>query len=169
MSKLWMIAPAVAFVALLGVAVVNQKDPPAPGDRAPDFTAPRLDGGGSLSLAQLAGKPVVINFWASWCEPCIDEAPMLRRASEEYGDEITFVGIDIRDAHSDALAFVEAYDLAYPHVRDEDLKIYDDYGLTGQPETFFLDENGVIVEHVNGPLFEDSLTELLDLLVARGD
>ncbi|HYI46599.1 MAG TPA: TlpA disulfide reductase family protein [Actinomycetota bacterium] len=167
MSKLWMIVPAIAFVVLLGVAVINQEDPPKPGDRAPDFTAPLLGETGSLSLEELEGKPVVLNFWASWCAPCEDEAPMFKRANEKYGDEISFVGIDIRDARSDALAFVEDYELDYLHVRDEDLKIYDDYGLTGQPETFFLDENGVIVQHVNGPVFEDSLNELLDLLVAR--
>ncbi|MEA2447337.1 MAG: cytochrome c biosis protein CcmG, thiol:disulfide interchange protein DsbE [Actinomycetota bacterium] len=162
-----MIVPAVAFVGLLGIAVLNEKPPPKPGDRAPEFSAQLLDGSGSLALVDLRGKPVMLNFWASWCAPCKDEAPMLQRASEKYGDEIAFVGVDIRDAKSDALAFVDGYGLDYPHIRDEDLKIYDDFGLTGQPETFFLDENGVIVEHVNGPLFEDSLTELLDLLAAR--
>ena len=167
MSKLWMILPAVLFVALLGLAVVNQGGTPEPGEKAPDFSAPLLMGTGSLSLDDLAGKPAVLNFWASWCEPCKDEAPLLRRAHDEYGDRVTFVGIDIRDARSDALQFVTDHDLDYQHVRDEDLEIYDDYGLTGQPETFFLDENGVIIEHVNGPIFKDTLYELLDLLVAR--
>lgn len=174
MSKLWMIVPAVLFVALLGIAVVNQEGKPVPGDKAPAFSAPLLEGTGSvlddsasLSLDDLKGKPVVLNFWASWCPPCKDEAPLLKKAYEEYGDRVTFVGVDIRDARTDALAFVADYDLDYPHVRDEDLEIYDDFGLTGQPETFFLDQDGVIIEHVNGPLFGDTLYELLDLLVAR--
>ena len=172
MSKLWMILPAVAFVALLGLAVRNQAATPEPGDMAPDFSRPILSGpvgdrSASLSLADLKGRPVVLNFWASWCEPCKDEAPLLRKAYEEYGDRVSFVGVDIRDARSDALRFVADEDLDYVHVRDEDLEMYDDFGLTGQPETFFLDQEGVIIEHVNGPLFEDTLYELLDLLVAR--
>ena len=172
MSKLWMILPAVLFVALLGFAVRNQGTTPVPGDRAPDFdapilTGPVLDRSASLSLDDLRGRPVVLNFWASWCAPCEDEAPILRKAYREYGDRISFVGVDIRDARSDALAFIEDHGLDYVHVRDEDLEVYDDFGLTGQPETFFLDQDGMIIEHVNGPLFRDSLYELLDLLVAR--
>ena len=115
----------------------------------------------------LSGKPAVINFWASWCAPCEDEAPLFKEAHERFGDRVEFVGVDIRDSRTDALEFIEKYDLAYTHVRDEGLQIYDDYGLTGQPETFFVDHNGIVVEHVNGPVFEDTLYELLDILVAR--
>jgi cytochrome c biogenesis protein CcmG, thiol:disulfide interchange protein DsbE len=161
------VGPAVAFVALLVVAVVLRESPPEVGDPAPRFEAELLGQEGRLDLAELRGRPVVINFWASWCVPCEDEAPMLRDAAERYGDQIAFVGVDIRDARSEALAFVEKWDLDYLHVRDEDLSIYDDYGLTGQPETFFLDEDGVILEHVPGPLFRDTLFPLLDSISAR--
>lgn len=92
---------------------------------------------------------------------------MLREAHERYGPEVRIVGINIKDARSDAVEFAETYDLNFPHVRDEDGAIFDDYGLTGQPETFFIDAEGKIVEHVNGPLFEDSLFSLLDALVTR--
>lgn len=87
---------------------------------------------------------------------------MLRRASEAYGDEVAFVGVDIRDSETDALDFVRRRDLDYLHIRDEDLSIYDDYGLTGQPETFVIDSDGVIVEHVAGPFLSEG--DLLDLL-----
>ena len=166
-AALWILVPAVAFIALLGVATARRGDPPGPGDAAPSFEAPALVGDGTLALSELRGRPVVLNFWASWCVPCEDEAPLLRRAWQQYRDEVAFVGIDIRDSRSEALAFVEKYDLGYPHVRDEALQIYDDYGLTGQPETFFIDHEGEIVEHVNGPLFADTLFPLLDVLVAR--
>jgi cytochrome c biogenesis protein CcmG/thiol:disulfide interchange protein DsbE len=156
------LVPASALIVLLGFGLRNAAGPPAPGDPAPAFRAPLLAGDGSLDLSELRGEPVVLNFWASWCEPCADEAPMLRRAHREYGDEIAFVGVDIRDDEGDALEFVAEHDLDFWHVRDEDLSIYDDYGLTGQPETFFLDSDGTIVEHVNGPLFEDDLVALLD-------
>lgn len=163
----WFLVPAIAFVALLAFATLRSGGVPAPGDPAPDFEAPLLQGDGTLALADLRGRPVVINFWASWCIPCRDEAPLFRRALEEYGDRVSIVGIDIRDARSDAISFVDRYGLDYLHVRDEDLDIYDEYGLTGQPETFFVDSQGVIVEHVPGPLTEDQLFGLLDVLVSR--
>lgn len=161
------VAPAIAFIGLLAVAVVNHTEPPAPGDPAPPFEGELLSGAGSLSLEDLEGKPAVINFWASWCAPCEDEAPMLREAHAAYGNRVAIVGIDIKDGRDDALEFVERHDLRYPSVRDEDGRIYDDYGLTGQPETFFIDENGVILEHVPGPLFRATLFQLLDSMVAR--
>lgn len=95
---------------------------------------------------------------------------MLRRAYEAYGDKVAFVGIDIKDARTDALEFVDRHDLAYVHVRDEDGAIYDDYGLTGQPETFLIDADGVIVEHVNGPFLDvQDLFAMLDVLIARAE
>ena len=162
-----MLFPVVALLAVLVSATLSQGDSPGPGDRAPAFSGPLLDGAGALSLEDLKGKPVVLNFWASWCEPCEDEAPILKRAHEEYEGRIQFVGIDIRDARTDAVAFVKRTGLDYPHVRDEALEIYGDYDLTGQPETFFIDSDGVIVEHVNGPLFEDTLFELIRILETR--
>ncbi|MGH2748235.1 MAG: TlpA family protein disulfide reductase [Actinomycetota bacterium] len=163
----WLLVPATAFVGLLAFAILETGGVPAPGDPAPAFDAPLLRGDGTLALADLRGKPAVINFWASWCIPCRDEAPLLRRAHEEYGDRVSIVGIDIKDARSDALDFIDRYGIDYLHVRDEDLDIYDEYGLTGQPETFFVDSEGIIVEHVPGPLTEDQLFGLLDVLVSR--
>ncbi|MEA2460628.1 MAG: cytochrome c biosis protein CcmG, thiol:disulfide interchange protein DsbE [Actinomycetota bacterium] len=163
----WALIPAVLFVVLLSVAAARKSGPPATGDEAPDFSGPLLNGSGTFGLANVEGRPFVLNFWASWCEPCKDEAPMLRRAAKAYGDEVDFVGIDIRDARSDALKFVADNELVYPHVRDDGLKIYQDYGLTGQPETFFVDAQGIIVEHVNGPLSQDALDQLLNVLVSR--
>lgn len=154
--------PAVAFLGVLALGLRGTDGPPAPGDEAPEFTASVLGRTQTVSLEDLAGRPVLLNFWASWCAPCEDEAPMLRRASEAYGDEVAFVGVDIRDSETDALDFVRRRDLDYLHIRDEDLSIYDDYGLTGQPETFVIDSDGVIVEHVAGPFLSEG--DLLDLL-----
>jgi cytochrome c biogenesis protein CcmG/thiol:disulfide interchange protein DsbE len=142
------------------VATLRDSGPPRPGDDAPDFTAPLL-GGGELALADLAGSPVVLNFWASWCGPCEDEAPMLQQSYEEFGGRVHFVGVNIKDALSDAQAFVEQYGMEYPSVRDETGKIYSAYGLTGQPETFFIDASGKLYEHVQGPLFEEDLLLIL--------
>jgi cytochrome c biogenesis protein CcmG/thiol:disulfide interchange protein DsbE len=134
----------------MAAAVMRVGGPPAPGDEAPSFTAPRLEGEGSVALADFEGTPVVLNFWASWCGPCKDEAPMLRRAAETFDGQVEIVGINIKDSRTDAIAFAEAEGLDYEHVRDEGGDIERDYGLTGQPETFFIDADGEIVEHVNG-------------------
>ena len=161
--------PALAFMLLLAMAVMRAGDGPVEiGEQAPSFSAELLDGEGDLALTDMEGKPVVLNFWASWCAPCKDEAPMLEKAQQRYGDDVTFVGVNIKDARSDALAFVEEWNLGeLTHVRDEGDEIYQNYGLTGQPETFFIDGDGKVVEHVNGPLFEDTLFSLLDVLVER--
>jgi cytochrome c biogenesis protein CcmG, thiol:disulfide interchange protein DsbE len=160
------VLPAVAFVVVIALATLGKAGAPRPGDPAPDFRAPLLEGGGKLALSDLAGKPVVLNFWASWCEPCRDEAPMLKEAFERYGDRVAFVGVNIKDARTEALAFDEEFDLAYPDVRDEGGRIYSAYGLTGQPETFFIGADGKVFEHVNGPLFEDLLAQIMAQLVA---
>ncbi len=159
--------PVLALLGILGVATYEGSGPPARGEPVANFSAPLLDGSGELALEDLSGKPVVLNFWASWCVPCEDEAPMLKAAHDTYGDDIHFVGVNIRDGRSDALAFVDEYDLAFPSVRDESLTIYADYGLTGQPETFFIDSEGILVEHVPGPLTNERLTELIELLLRR--
>ena len=162
-----LLIPAIAFLALIGAAAVRRTNLPEPGGQAPGFTAPLLAGGGSLGLADLRGRPVMLNFWASWCVPCKDEAPLLRRAFRAYGDRVAFVGVDVKDSRSDAIDFARRTGLSYPHVRNEGGKIYAEYGLTGQPETFFIDADGAIVEHVNGPMDEGALTQLLDVLVTR--
>lgn len=163
-----LLVPALLFVGLLAVAVAGKTEPPEVGEPAPEFEAELLLEEGRFSSTRLEGKPAVINFWASWCLPCQDEAPLFRDAVERYGDRITFVGVDMRDARSDALAFVDRFGLdGYVHVRDTDRAIYEAFGLTGQPETFFIDENGIIVEHVPGPVVGESLFPLLDLLVSR--
>jgi cytochrome c biogenesis protein CcmG/thiol:disulfide interchange protein DsbE len=159
--------PAAAFIALLGFAVAKQGSAPVPGDKAPDFTAPVLGESRTFELSDLAGHPVLLNFWWSGCEPCRKEAPLLERAHRVYGDEVRFVGVNIRDAESDAERFVSRYHLDYLHVRDEGLNIYREYGLTGQPESFFIDSDGVLIEHIPGEMSQDDLYRLLDVLVTR--
>ncbi|MFN2594614.1 MAG: TlpA family protein disulfide reductase [Actinomycetota bacterium] len=171
-TRATVIAGIIVAVALLGLLIkpVLQKDgPPGPGDTAPAFAAPLLEGGGSLSLDSFKGKPVLLNFWASWCVPCKEEAPMLRAAYKTFGSQVAFVGINVRDAKSDAETFVSDNNVPYPNVRDEGLQMFTDYGLTGQPESFLIDADGKIVQHVPGR-FPDQATlfQDLDTLVSRG-
>ena len=161
------LVPAAVFIGIFGVYLFRDARKPVVGSQAPNFTAAYLDRPGSLELSSLRGKPVLLNFWASWCAPCEDEAPLLEEAYARYGDDVEFVGIDIRDARDDAIAFVDEYDLSYPQVRDEVLRVYNQYGLLGQPESFFIDQDGVVVQHVKGPLRASVLYQYLDVLVSR--
>lgn len=161
------VGPAVAIVALLVWATFADGPAPQPGDAAPTFTAERLDGSGTLSLDDLEGSPVVLNFWASWCVPCEDEAPLFNAMAERFEGEVAFVGINIKDASDDARAFEERFEVTYPSVRDRGT-IETDYGLTGQPETFLIAGDGTIVEHIPGAVTDAAyLQALLDDLVAN--
>lgn len=162
----WTLIPAALFLTVIVIATLRQAGPLSLGDKAPSFEAPLLDGSGTFALEDLQGKPALINFWASWCVPCRDEAPILKAAHERYGDEVAFLGVNIKDARDEALAFDEEFGLEYPDVRDEGSVLFRDYGLTGQPETFLLDADGNIVQHINGPLPDQATLDSLmaDLL-----
>jgi cytochrome c biogenesis protein CcmG, thiol:disulfide interchange protein DsbE len=120
---------------------------------APAFTLERLDGKGDLSLESLRGRAVVLNFWASWCGPCKDEAPLLQEASERWQDEgVAFVGIDVKDFRGDARDFVERYGVTYPNVYDGKGSTIGRYGVTGYPETYFIDTEGRVRYRIAGPV-----------------
>ena len=127
-------------------------------------TAPELDvarlGGGRLTSDDLAGKVQVINFWASWCEPCRDEAPLLEQASRDLRARgVVVIGIDHQDAAQFAASFAKRYRMTYPLVRDPDDRLYEQYGATGVPETFFVDRRGRVVVHVPGAVTRETLAE----------
>lgn len=149
---------ALAAVAgLLGLLVwrlTHQSKPPKIGGPAPVFTAKRLDGTGTFDLAALRGKPVVVNFWASWCEPCKAEAKALETAWQQYRNQgVVFVGIDYHDVTGDARRFLDHHGVTYTTVLDGSGMIGDRYGLTGVPETYFVDRRGRLVgEHILGPI-----------------
>ena len=119
---------------------------------APDFTLERLDGEGDLSLASLRGRPVVLNFWASWCGPCKDEAPLLEEASKRWAGKVAFVGINVKDFRGDARDFIERYGVAYPNVYDGKGSTIGRYGVTGYPETYFVDAKGRVRYRIAGPV-----------------
>jgi cytochrome c biogenesis protein CcmG, thiol:disulfide interchange protein DsbE len=163
------VGPAVALIALLVWATFAEGSAPQPGDAAPGFEAERLDGSGSLALDDFEGRPLVVNFWASWCVPCEEEAPLFNTMSERY-EEVSFLGVNIKDATEDAKAFEQRFEVSYPSVRDEGRTIEDSYGLTGQPETFLISADGTIFEHVPGAITDAAyLQGLLDDLVARSN
>ncbi len=121
---------------------------------APEFSLPRLDREGSLSLRSLRGKAVVVNFWASWCEPCKEEADELEAIWRKYRRHgLVVVGVDSRDFTSAARRFARRYGMTYPIVHDGPGKVADRYRLEGFPETFVIDRRGVLVgERIQGPV-----------------
>jgi cytochrome c biogenesis protein CcmG/thiol:disulfide interchange protein DsbE len=112
-----------------------------------------------VSLLELRGTAVVLNFWASWCIPCGREAPRLNASAKAHRGEILFLGIDVKDFSSDARNFLREHDVNYVSVRDEGGGVYSDYGLTGLPETHFLDGRGRIVAHVVGEISREQIED----------
>ena len=116
-------------------------------------------GDGAVDLEELRGRPAVLNFWASWCGPCRAEAPVFNDAARAYRGKIAFVGVNVRDGRSAALAFLREFSPPYPAIRDRGDEAYEAYGLTGVPETYYLDAEGRIVGHTPGPVDRASLKE----------
>lgn len=135
---------------------------PREGSRAPSFTAPRFDGE-TLSLSDLRGKGVVMNFFASWCPPCRVEARDLEATYRKYRTRgVVFLGVDIhQDTWEDARGFLKEFGITYLAVRDERAEIAKAYQLFGLPTTYFIDKDGVIRSKVAGPfLGPEGLKEL---------
>ena len=172
----------VAVAALLGLLVwkVATRDSGGAAARlaasngapvaAPQFTLPRITGiagskPGSISLASLRGKVVVLNFWASWCIPCKKEAPRLQAAYERYATQgVVVLGVDAQDFTGDARRFANRYKLTYPIVHDGSGKTLTPYGVTGFPETFFIDRKGMLVgARIEGEISAKQLDEGIKL------
>ena len=133
---------------------------------AEDFVAASLTGQ-TISIAALQGKVVVLDFWASWCQPCRDEAPVMAQVYREYRERgVEFVGVAIWDHPTGVSDHILEFDLPYPNVIDGNGKIAIKYGVAGIPEKFFIDARGRVVRKYQGPIDPDSLRDNLDSLLA---
>ncbi|ADU51686.1 alkyl hydroperoxide reductase/ Thiol specific antioxidant/ Mal allergen [Thermaerobacter marianensis DSM 12885] len=151
------IALAVALVLaaafLVGVRSMGRilASAPSPGKPAPDFTLPQLDGP-PVRLSDLRGRVVVLNFWASWCIPCREETPALKAFYQQYGDRVAFYAINVAEPVDTVRAFLAEFGATYPVLLDRDKTVYRQYRVTGYPETFWIDEQGIVRIHWRGPM-----------------
>lgn len=166
----------VVFVVLV-VAGGSVSAPPVrldaasdgPARRAPTFAMASLaDEEVIVDLADRAGTPVVLNFWASWCAPCRREMPAFEAAHRDYAGRVAFVGVNHQDSRADALDLVAETGVTYPSVYDPQGVIAYDYDLFGMPTTVFIDADGRIAGRHTGELSEGDLRAALDQLLAGG-
>ena len=134
----------------------------------PDVTLASLDGGAPVSLRGLKGKAVLANFWASWCEPCKDEAPILEETWKQHRDRgLVVLGLDYNDFGKDARAFSERFGLTFPLVVDRGKTAGEAFGITGLPETFVVDRRGKVLAVLVGTLDSERNRDRLDELVEQ--
>jgi cytochrome c biogenesis protein CcmG/thiol:disulfide interchange protein DsbE len=123
-----------------------------------DPAVKRAAADGTVDLTELRGRPIVLNFWASWCDPCAIEAPDLVNAAQE-NDEVLFLGVDVQDIRGDAREFMREYGMSYPSVRDGSKDTMREWGVTGLPETYFLTAEGNVAAHVVGVVSPEQLEQ----------
>jgi cytochrome c biogenesis protein CcmG/thiol:disulfide interchange protein DsbE len=142
------------ITGLSGITMVNRP--------APDFTLTTFKGT-TISLEDLRGKPVVINFWASWCPPCRVEAPLLERTWRAYKKRgLIFLGVNIQDRKEDALNYIREFDITYPNGPDPTGEISIDYGVSGLPVTFFVSSKGEVVRRWVGAIEKSVLISSIE-------
>lgn len=172
MNRRVLLAGLGVVVPLIVLLVLNiGRDPhaissPLVGRPAPPFALAPVGGGEPVSLAQLQGRPVVLNFWATWCVPCVQEHPLLLSAAQQLGEEVQFFGIVYQDEEENARGWLRRHGSAYPSLVDPQSKTAIAYGIIGVPETYFIDPEGTIVAKHIGPL--DGQTLMARLREAQG-
>jgi len=158
-----LVAGLVVVAPLVVVLVLNLgRDPhaigsPLVGRMAPEFTLRPLDGGEPVTLASLRGRPVVLNFWATWCVPCFQEHPLLVSAARSLGDRARFIGVIYEDGEEQVRGFLARQGSAYPSLLDPGSRTAIAFGIFGVPETYFIDAEGRIAAKHVGPLDAPSL------------
>ena len=166
-SRLVASAAVISVIALFAVGMINRSAQPVERGAAPQFSIPMFDGG-TFSLAKQRGKVVVVNFWASWCVPCRDEAPVLESTWRKYKDRgVVFVGVDYVDTDKEALAFIKEFNITYPNGPDIGTETSHKYRIQGVPETYFVGKDGNLYGNHIGPIDVPTLTAKIEELLKK--
>ena len=156
------------LLALLGIVLLARaptSSPAAQGSVAPDFALADLDGN-SIRLSDLRGRPVVVNFWASWCAPCIEEFPLLQDAAERHAaDGLVVIGVVFQDRSAAARDFMARNGATWQAAMDPGERVANAYGILGPPETFFIDRDGIIDARQMGQFSAGSLESKLAAII----
>lgn len=160
------LAVLLAFLVLAFAYRMGMEALASVGQAAPAFRLERLDGG-EMALDELRGRPVVLNFWTTWCVECHTEAPELDAFHRDFGDRVAVIGIDMREPASVARRFVEEYGLTYTVLLDRDGRTSRRYRVRGVPETWILDADGVARYHLIGPVDYARLEDVISSLAAE--
>ena len=135
-------ALVLALLGLLGWGLNKAQKGPVENGPAPNFTLQGFDGR-TVTISELRGQVVVINFWASWCDPCREEAAYLEQTWRKYKDQgVVFLGVDYVDTEKAALAYIKEFDITYINGPDLKTRISDSYNIQGVPETYYVAKNG---------------------------
>ena len=164
----WIVTFAVVILLLgfLGWGLYKSNTGPRSKGMAPDFTIQSFDGQ-TVTLSQLRGKVVIVNFWASWCPPCREEAAYLEQTWRKYKDkDVVFLGVDWVDTPANAQAYIKEFDITYPNGPDVGTRAAQDYRIQGVPETFYVDRQGVLRGVQIGPLKAPDLDNKIEELLA---
>ena len=155
----------IGLIALLSWGVVRGANGPRDSGIAPDFSLTSFNGQ-TITLSQLRGQVIVINFWASWCQPCRQEAPYLERTWRKYKDKgVTFIGVNWVDTQKEAIAYLAEFNITYFNGVDVGTRIAQAYRIQGIPETFFVDKTGRLRGVHIGPLAAPQLDNKIDELL----
>jgi cytochrome c biogenesis protein CcmG/thiol:disulfide interchange protein DsbE len=166
LSSMVLLTGIAMVVIVFGLQLARQQQTQPESGPAPDFTLTTFDGE-EIRLSDLRGQIIFLNFWASWCGPCLDEAPDLQRVYERYQDRgVEFIGIAYTDTDWKSLDFIEQFSLTYPNGPDRGNIISDDYNIQGVPESFVINREGQVVHTIFLPTNEDQLSAILDELLA---
>jgi cytochrome c biogenesis protein CcmG/thiol:disulfide interchange protein DsbE len=157
----------LALLGLLAWGLAKAQKGPVENGPAPDFTLQGFDGR-TVTLSELRGQVVVINFWASWCDPCREEAAYLEHTWRKYKDQgVVFLGVDYLDTEKSALAYIKEFDISYINGPDLKTRISDSYNIQGVPETYYVAKNGELRGVHIGPLYAPDLDQKIDELLAE--
>ncbi|MGK2857070.1 MAG: TlpA family protein disulfide reductase [Thermoanaerobaculia bacterium] len=169
MNRKVLIAGLIIVLPFIALLVMNlgrdphKVDSPMVGKDAPSFSLRQVGTPAVIDLASLRGKPVVLNFWATWCVPCYAEHPVLVSGARQYGDSAQFLGVVYDDEEDKIVRFLAENGSSYPTLFDDSGKTAIAFGVYGVPETFFIDANGKIVDKHVGPLDPATLQAKLRL------